>query len=294
MKAIILAAGMGTRLRPITNSLPKCLVPVNSKPILEHQLDALAMAGIRDVVLVVGHLAQLLSDKYGASYGGLNIQYVENRLYDQTNNIYSLWLARHHLNSQVLLLEGDLVFEPELLQRLIQTPEPDVAIVERWQPYMDGTVILSNGPGINGPGINGPGINGPGINGPGINGPGINGPGINGPGINGLRASRMVLKAYQGDDFDYTSALKTVNIYKLSQAVLQKQIVPELDSYINRQQYNQYYEAAFADLISRDAMRLAVLGAAPNRWAEVDTWEDLQAAERLFAKELLAPQNALR
>ena len=176
--------------------------------------------------------------------------------------------------SQVRLLEGDLVFEPELLQRLIQSPEPHVAIVERLQPYMDGTVILSNGPGINGPGINGPGING--------------------PGINGLRASRMVLKAYQGDDFDYASALKTVNIYKLSQAVLQEQIVPELDSYITQQQYNQYYEAVCDDLISRDAMRLAVICAAPNRWAEVDTWEDLQAAERLFAKELLAPQNALR
>ena len=68
MKAIILAAGMGTRLRPITMSLPKCLVPVNSKPILEHQLDALLLAGIREVVLVVGHLGKSLSDNYGTSY----------------------------------------------------------------------------------------------------------------------------------------------------------------------------------------------------------------------------------
>ncbi len=264
MKAVILAAGMGTRLRPITWSVPKCLVPVNSKPILEHQFEALLLAGIRDVILVVGHLAKMLSNKYGTSYGGMNIHYVENRLYDRTNNIYSLWLAREYLNSQVLLLEGDLVFEPELLQRLTQTPEPDVAIVERFQPYMDGTVILSNGPRANG------------------------------PRANGLWASRMVLKACQGDDFDYASAFKTVNIYKLSQEVLQDQIVPELDSYVAQQRYDHYYEAVFADLISRDAMRLAVLCAAPNRWAEVDTLDDLQAAEKLFAKESLAPEKARR
>ena len=254
MKALILAAGMGTRLRPITWSVPKCLVPVNSKPILEHQLEALSLAGIREVILVVGHLAELLSDKYGTSYSGMDIRYVENPLYDRTNNIYSLWLARPHLNSQVLLLEGDLVFEPELLKRLTQTSEPDVAIVERFQPSMDGTVIQANG----------------------------------------HWASRMVLKANQGDDFDYASALKTVNIYKLSQELLQDQIVPELDSYVAQQRYDQYYEAVFADLISRDAMHLAVLLAAPNRWAEVDTWEDLQAAEKLFATDILAPGQARR
>ena len=254
MKAIILAAGMGTRLRPITMSIPKCLVPVNSKPILEHQLDALLLAGIRDVILVVGHLGKLLSDEYGINYGDMNIYYVENRLYDRTNNIYSLWLARQHLNSQVLLLEGDLVFDPEMLQRLTQTPEPNVAIVERFRPPMDGTVILTKGLRAN-----------------------------------GLWVSRMVLKVQQGDDFDFASALKTVNIYKLSQEVLQDHIVPELDSYIVQKRSDQYYEAVFADLISRDSMRLAVLNAAPNRWAEVDTLEDLQAAEELFAKEILAP-----
>ena len=259
MKAIILAAGMGTRLRPITMTVPKCLVPVNSKPILEHQFEALLLAGIRDVILVVGHLGKLLSDKYGTNYGGMNINYVENRLYDCTNNIYSLWLARQHLDSQLLLLEGDLVFEPELLQRLTQTPEPDVAVVERFQPPMDGTVIQTEGRWGN-----------------------------------SLWASRMVLKARQGDDFDYASALKTVNIYKLSQEVLQDHIVPELDSCIAQQRSDQYYEAVFADLIARDAMHMAVLSAAPNRWAEVDTLEDLQAAEKLFAKEILIPEKARR
>ena len=75
---------------------------------------------------------------------------------------------------------------------------------------------------------------------------------------------------------------------------MQNQIVPELDSYVAQQRHDQYYEAVFADLISRDAMRLAVLCAAPNRWAEVDNWEDLKAAEKLFAKEILAPEKARR
>ncbi len=254
MKAVILAAGMGTRLRPITMSVPKCLVPVNSKPILEHQLEALLTAGVRDVILVVGYLSELVSGKYGIRYGDMNIHYVQNHIYDRTNNIYSLWLARQHLDNQVLLLEGDLVFEPELLQRLAQTPEPNVAIVERFQPYMDGTIIQANGP----------------------------------------RASRMILKAHQGDDFDYASAYKTVNIYKLSQETLQNKIVPCLDSYVAQQRYDQYYEAVFADLISQGSMRLAILCAALNRWAEIDTLEDLQAAEKLFATETLNPEKARR
>ena len=254
MKAIILAAGMGTRLLPITLSVPKCLVPVNSKPILEHQLDALLKAGVRDTILVVGYLSELIFDKYGTRYGGMNIHYVRNQIYDRTNNLYSLWLARLHLDNQVLLLEGDLVFEAELLHRLAQTPEPNVTIVERFQPYMDGTVIQADGPWAN----------------------------------------RMVLKAHQEDDFDYGSVLKTVNIYKLSQEALQDHIVPQLDFYLAQQRDNQYYEAVFADLISQGSMRLAVLHAAPNRWAEIDTMEDLQATEKLFAAETLHPEKAQR
>ena len=252
MKAIILAAGMGTRLRPITSSLPKCLVPVNSKPILEHQLEALLTAGVRDVILVVGYLSELVSDRYGTMYGGMNIHYVQNHFYDCTNNIYSLWLARQHLDSQVLLLEGDLVFDPELLQRLAQAPERDVAIVERFQPYMDGTVIQANG----------------------------------------HQAGRMVLKTHQGNAFDYSSVLKTVNIYKFSQEVLQYKIVPRLESQVAQQRYDQYYEAVFSDLISQGSLRLAILCAAPNKWAEIDTLEDLQTAERIFAAETLDPGKA--
>ena len=246
MKAIILAAGMGTRLRPITLTLPKCLVPVNSKPILEHQMEALLTAGVRDLILVVGYLSELVSNRYGTRFGDMNIHYVQNDIYDRTNNIYSLWLARQHLDSQVLLLEGDLVFEPELLQRLAQTPERDVAVVERFHPYMDGTVIQ----------------------------------------VNGSWAGRMVLKEHQGDDFDYASAFKTVNIYKLSQEILQCHVVPRLDSHVAQQRHDQYYEAVFADLISQGSMRLAILCAAPNKWAEIDTQEDLQTAEKLFAQRL--------
>ena len=150
------------------------------------------------------------------------------------------------------MLEGDLVLEPELLQRLAQAPERDVAIVERFQPYMDGTVIQANGPW----------------------------------------AGRMVLKAHQGDAFDYASVFKTVNIYKFSQEVLQYKIVPRLESHVAEQRYDQYYEAVFADLISQGSLRLAILCAAPNKWAEIDTLEDLQTAEKVFAAETLGPGKA--
>ena len=233
---------MGTRLRPLTNSRPKCLVEVHGKPIVEHQLESLAKAGVAQCVLVTGYLSDQLRGHLGGEFRGIQLSYVENQRYHETNNLYSLWLAIKEFADDVILLEGDLVFEGELLERLFTSPDPNVAVVDRYQPFMDGTVILPQG----------------------------------------RVAKAMVLKKDQGADFDYSRALKTVNIYKLSGKDLLHQIIPELTRYVVEGKTDQYYEAVFADLVSRGVFQLSVLRTEATKWAEIDTVEDLELAEKLF------------
>ena len=182
MQAVILAAGQGTRLRPLTDHRPKCLVEVHGKPILQHQLEALCSVGIRECVIVVGHRATQVRRMFGERFRDLSITYVENELFDRTNNIYSLWLARQEIRGDMLLLEGDVVFEHALLADLLDLPCENAAVVDYFQTFMNGTVILAHGD----------------------------------------TTSAMVLKMDQPRGFDYRSALKTVNIYKFChQAVVE-------------------------------------------------------------------------
>lgn len=242
MKAIILAAGQGTRLRPLTWKLSKCLVEVCGRSLLGYQLDALERAGVRSCVVVVGYRGEQVRREAESHGGAMEMTFVRNERYSATNNLYSLWLARAHMRDDILLLEGDLLFDPQLLSSLLDDPRPDVAVVDTFTPLMDGTVVQAMG----------------------------------------RTAGRMVLKAHQGPGFDYRGVLKTVNIYKLSRATLQLHYLPVLDRYVAQGWTNSFYEAALADLLSQGAMRLGVHHVGNARWAEIDDLEDLKRAERLF------------
>ena len=243
MKAVILAAGQGSRLRPLTNSVPKCLVPVHRKPMLEYQMEYLDRAGLRECVIVVGYLGDMVRRRIGSRFGHIDITYVTNDVYDRTNNIYSLWLARGELDDDVLLLEGDLVYEYGLLQDLLSKRSGNVAVVDRFRPPMNGTVILAK---------------------------------------DGV-STAMVLKSQQPPDFDFRRALKTVNIYALSRDSLSAAVVPELDAYVSRGLTGEYYEAVMAELIARGDLQMAVHLTGRRMWTEIDTEEELRDAERQFA-----------
>ena len=243
MKGLILSAGMGTRLDPLTRTCPKCMVHVAGRPMMEYQLDALSRAGIDRCTIVIGYMAESVRGYFGAKYRSVRLDYVENTNYAETNNLYSFWLAKPHLDDDVLLLEGDLVFDDNLVRQLANADEENVAIVDRFQPHMDGTVILANG---------------------------------------GF-AKSMVLKVDQGIRFDYGQALKTVNMYRLSRDTLAETILPEMEAFLENGQTDQYYEAAFAKLIETGQMKMAVINTGRYRWSEIDTMEDLRDAEKMFA-----------
>ena len=142
MQAIILAAGMGRRLGELTRYDTKCMIEVNGIRIIDRLLANLAVARLSRIVLVIGFQGDKLRAYLGNEYCGIPIYYLENPYYAYTNNIYSLFLARHHLASDdTLLLESDIVFEKRILERVLEEPYPDVAVVDRYKSWMDGTMV---------------------------------------------------------------------------------------------------------------------------------------------------------
>jgi choline kinase len=137
-RAVLLAAGRGKRLLPHTLDRPKCMVPVNGRPIVDGLIDALAGLGIEELVVVIGYRGDALRDHLGGRRAGIEIRYVENPVFDTTNNIYSLHLARPAIRAPFLLLESDVVAEPAVLGAIV---EPDRIAVARYDRAMTGTGV---------------------------------------------------------------------------------------------------------------------------------------------------------
>lgn len=135
--ALLLAAGTGTRLQPLTHDAPKCLTEINGVPILERLIHNLRSQGVVRLVVVIGHLGDQIKAFLQQHAAGMQIDYVDNPVYQTTNNIYSLWLAREQIrNSPFLLVESDLVFESSMLDELLT---PDKIALSNILPWMNGT-----------------------------------------------------------------------------------------------------------------------------------------------------------
>lgn len=143
-KAIILAAGGGLRLRPMTDYMPKCLIQVNEKSILVNALENLENNGIRETLLVVGYKSEQIKETIGNCLKGMKIVYCQNPIYDKTNNIYSLYLVRDHLKEGVILLEGDVFFEDRILKELLSKDKGKTYwAVDRFTEELDGCMLTA-------------------------------------------------------------------------------------------------------------------------------------------------------
>lgn len=142
MQGLILAAGMGKRLKELTQNNTKCMVKVNGVSLIDrmlHQLDKLQLSRI---VIVVGYEGQKLKDYISTLHVQTPICFVDNPIYDKTNNIYSLSLAKEYLKQEdTLLLESDLIFEDDVLHCIIEDPRETLALVDKYESWMDGTCI---------------------------------------------------------------------------------------------------------------------------------------------------------
>lgn len=243
MQAVILAAGMGTRLAPLTAHTTKCMVPLRGRPLIAHMLDGLAEVGVSRVVMVVGHGAETVKAALGESHATLPIAYVENPDYRTTNNIYSLALAAPQLQEDdTLLIESDLIVAPSILRACIETPGEAVALVAPYAAWMDGTVTLL-GPD---------------------------------------RTVQRFVPKQRLEPALAESYYKTVNIYKLGRAFACGCFVPELERCMASAGRQIYYETVFGQIVdlALAPIRAAIVEGAP--WYEIDTPEDLAAAERMF------------
>jgi choline kinase len=139
MQAIILAAGMGKRLGDFTKENTKCMVKVNSRTLIERMLTQLCDENVQRIIIVIGYKGDHVKNLIGDIFQGTPVLYVVNPIYDKTNNIYSLYLAREYLmQDDTILLESDLIFSKRILKKLIQDPFPNLTVVAKYQSWMDG------------------------------------------------------------------------------------------------------------------------------------------------------------
>ena len=242
-KAVILAAGIGDRLRPFTNQYPKALIEVAGIPIMDNTLAQLASCGTEVVVIVVGHHKEVIIERYGTSHLGMSMIYVISEDYETTNNIYSLWLARDHLTEDVLLLEADVFFERAVLERLLSQGDGNFAVVSGHQSWMSGTVVSVDALG---------------------------------------RIQATIDSQRQEKGFDYSKVFKTANLYILRQEFLNRYFLPQLQAYILSRDYDEYYESILITLGHRGKNSLIAVDCDDLKWYEIDDESDRLAAEYMF------------
>ena len=247
MQAIILAAGMGRRLGEYTKDNTKCMLPVNGVRLIDRLLTQLSKLELNRVVIVVGYQRQNLIDYIGHRYDDqLKIEYVENPIYDKTNNIYSLALAKDKLQEDdTLLIESDLIFDDGMFKLLTDNPYPNLALVAKYETWMDGTMVRIDSEN---------------------------------------NIVNFVPKA--AFDYNETdNYYKTVNIYKFSREFSQTKYVPFLEAYSKAVGNNEYYENVLRIISFLNSHDLKALPITTEKWYEIDDKQDLDIAEALFADE---------
>lgn len=246
MQALILAAGMGKRLKGLTENNTKCMVKVNGVTLAERMLSQLDRKHLSRIVIVTGYEGQKLVDYIS----GLNIStpvvYVENTVYDRTNNIYSLYLARDYLGEEdTLLFESDIIFEDAVLGLLLDDPRETLALVDRYESWMDGTCVRIG---------------------------------------EDDHIEAVVSKKYFNYD-ETGDYYKTVNIYKFSREFSRTLYIPFLKAYIEALGNNEYYEQVLRVIAMLDKPMIQAKRLDGQKWYEIDDIQDLDIASSMFAAE---------
>ena len=136
---------MGKRLAELTEEVTKCMVKVNGTHLINRALDTLTTFDIQRIVMVVGYKGDKLREHLGDTYNNIPLVYVENPIYDKTNNIYSLYLTRDLLEEDdTLLLESDLIFDRSIIEKALEGDKDNVVVLDKYQSWMDGTVAELN------------------------------------------------------------------------------------------------------------------------------------------------------
>ncbi len=243
-KALILAAGYGKRLQPITNKIPKSMVEVNGTPLLVNALNNLSDLGIEEVGIVVGHMAEYIKNHIGYNWKGMSINYYENARYLETNNIVSLYQARDFCDDDMLMLECDIYYHKEMLMELSKGEGECSVLVSPFNPEtMDGSVVR----------------------------------------VDKDRVTELILGKWQEEGFDYSNTRKTVNMYRFSQSFVKKYMAL-IKWYVEYMGEQSYYEKALGSMIYLRESDVRIVEVPEEMWCEIDDKDDLARAKSIFEK----------
>ena len=243
MQAVILAAGMGKRLKELTQDNTKCMVKVNGVTLIDRMLHQIEQHHLSRIIIVVGYKGQKLIDYIST----LNIQtpivFINNPIYDKTNNIYSLALAKEWLcREDTLLFESDLIFEDAVLEELITDQRDTLALVDKYESWMDGTCVkVGEDDSID-------------------------------EFVPGKKFRFNEIKQYY----------KTVNIYKFGKDFSTNYYVPFLNAYQAALGQNEYYEQVLRVITMLDNSGIKAKRLDGQKWYEIDDIQDLDIAESIF------------
>ncbi len=243
MQAIILAAGMGKRLGELTQGNTKCMIRVGGETLIERVLRQLDALHLSRIIIVIGYKGAELQEYLANVSVQTPIVFVENPIYDKTNNIYSLYLAKDYMREQdTLLLESDIILEDAVLRKLVKHPYPDLALVDKYESWMDGTVVT----------------------------------------IDEENRIQRFIPNSQFRYEEIPNYYKTVNIYKFSQNFSEHMYVPFLEAYSLALGNNEYYEQVLRVITMLDNSTLRALPLEGEQWYEIDDIQDLDIAESIF------------
>lgn len=245
MQAIILAAGMGKRLGEYTKDNTKCMLPINGERLIDRTLTILCHLHIKKVYIVIGYKGENLRNYIGKRYSdNLDIEFIDNPIYDKTNNIYSLSLAEDKMvEDDTILFESDLIYEEDIVRKLVENPNPNLALVAKWEYWMDGTVVRIDKD-------------------------------------NNILSfvSKDMFDYHRTEEY-----YKTINIYKFSKEFAKNKYIPFLQAYSKAWGNNEYYEEVLKVLTFLNRTELKALPIAGEKWYEIDDVQDLDIAETIFA-----------
>jgi histidinol-phosphate/aromatic aminotransferase/cobyric acid decarboxylase-like protein/choline kinase len=247
MKAIILAAGIGYRMKPLTENTHKTMLKVGGNRIIDNIISGLVENNIKTIIVATGYLAEQVKSHLVASYPNIEFVFVHNPEFQETNNVYTLHKVfdTAEIDDDILLIESDLIYDPGVIRKIITSRYDNVALVDKYRIGMDGTVVT----------------------------------------INENRITNVIPTHMQDYNFNFTDKYKTLNIYKFSKSFVSDTFKPLIHYYVNSIAKTSYYELILGILVYIQKQEIYAEIVEDENWAEVDDPNDLKIANFLFNKE---------
>lgn len=245
MQAVILAAGLGSRLKKLTENNTKSMVEVNGISLMERMLRILDKKSLSNIIVVTGYKSEFFINYIKSLNINTKLTFINNEIYDKTNNIYSMFLAKSEMiNEDSILLESDLIFDDKMITEILEDNRKNLALVVKYERWMDGTCLKIN--------------------------------------ENEEILDFIPGKDFNFKDAD--NYFKTINIYKFSKEFSKNIYFPFLEAYMSANGKNDYYEAVLKTIIDLGKNYIyAKVISDDIKWYEIDDEQDLNIASSIFS-----------